>query len=52
MTATYDSHDPENDLDTGIGVAIAYNHPQITHARATSWGRSTGQPERMRADGA
>ncbi len=36
MTVTHDSHDPENDHDTGIGVAIAYSHPQITHAPATS----------------
>jgi hypothetical protein len=36
MTATHDSHDPENDLDTGIGVAFTNRHPQNTHALATS----------------
>ena len=30
------SHDPENDHETGIRVAFAPRHPQITHARATS----------------
>jgi hypothetical protein len=34
--ATRVSHDPENDHETGIRVAFAPRHPQITHARATS----------------
>jgi len=33
--ATRVSHDPENDHETGIRVAFAPRHPQITHARAT-----------------
>jgi len=33
-------------------TAIPAAYPQVTHARATSWHRSTGQLERRRADGA
>ena len=36
MTATHDSHDPENNRGTVLRVAIAPRHPQITHAHATS----------------
>ncbi len=47
MTATHDRHDPENDHETGIRVAYAPRHPQITHACATqlpmcTCGRSWG----------
>jgi len=34
--ATRVSHDLENDHETGIRVAFAHRHPQITHALATS----------------
>ncbi len=42
--AIHDSHDPKNGHDTGRLVANARRDPQITHARATLCGRSTGQP--------
>jgi hypothetical protein len=35
-TPASDGHDPIHDRDIGFRVAIAYSHPDITHARATS----------------
>jgi len=40
-TATRDSYDPESEDDTGLNVAKARSHPQITHARATPLPMST-----------
>ena len=47
-TATHDSRHPKHNRDTGPSVAKARQHPQNTHAHATSCGMYTCAHRRRR----
>jgi len=48
VIAARDSDNPKDDRDSGLLVATAYRHPQITHAHATSCGMYTCTHRRCR----